>query len=110
MNKKLEEIKLMIDAAYCKMKESIDLEGMLPLSNGVMTEKQEILKNLLEDVRNRIEVILSEHNSRFLALISRVFLVRLLKISESLRMSYAFPGYVESFYIVDTLKSVEKER
>ena len=62
--------------------------------------KMDKLKNLLEDIRANIESSLTTENLPK----CKNFLETIFKISENLRVSYVFPGYVESYYIMDTLK------
>jgi len=66
--------------------------------------KKEGLKNFLEKIRKKIETILLGSPSKSAVKKCKDFLDILLQISEGLRVSYMFPGYVESFYILDTIK------
>ncbi len=66
--------------------------------------KKEGLKDFLEKIRKKIETILLGSPSKSAVKKCKDFLDILLQISEGLRVSYMFPGYVESFYILDTIK------
>ena len=105
--KKLKEIKQMIDSAQQEWSEISDLDSLYPLSWANVCEQKEKLKDLLEDIRENIEDRLSCSHCRFLVNVCKKFLEKILKISEGLRASYAFPGYVESYYILDTLRLID---
>jgi len=105
--KKLKEIKKMIDSAQKRWAEIKSEENLLPLSNVSIVEKKEKLKNLLEDIRENIESLLSYSHCALLARVCRKFLERIFLISENLGASYAFAGYNESYYILDTIRIAE---
>lgn len=67
--------------------------------------KKDVLKNLLEGIREDVDSLLG---FSYLLDSCKAILERLLTVSENLRVSYVFPGYVESFYILDTLKIAER--
>lgn len=100
--KKLDEIKQMIESAQQKLGEIRDLDSLYPLSRFSLCDKKEKLKNLLEDIRQKTESLIVDS-----PMACKSFLERILGISECLRASYAFPGYVESYYILDTLRLVD---
>ena len=75
----------------------------------VVALKKENLKNFLEKIRRKIEVVLFDSPSKPVVKACNKFLRELLRISENLRVSYLFPGYVESFYILDTIKYTQEE-
>ena len=101
--KKLKEIKKMIDSAQKRWAEIKSDENMLPLSSAVVYKKER-LKNLLEDIRENIESLLSYSHCNLLVKVCKKFLERTLLISEKLGASYAFAGYNESYYILDTIR------
>ena len=82
-------------------------DSSIPFSNAIM-EKKEKLKNLLENIRNDLEVWLFSWDSSVVKEVCSEFLEDLLKTSEKLRLSYTFPGYVESFYILDTMEMTKR--
>jgi hypothetical protein len=101
--KKLDEIKEMVKDAQQRWGEINDeLNPLYPLSRVGLCEKKEKLKNLLENIRENIEALLSYSCTK--VDVCKSCLESILGISEDLRISYAFPGYVESFYIMDTIK------
>jgi hypothetical protein len=102
--KKLKEIKQMIDSAQKRWAEIKSEENLLPLSNVSIVEKKEKLKNLLENIREDIESLLSYSHCDLLVRVCKKFLERTLLISEKLGASYAFAGYNESYYILDTIR------
>ena len=69
--------------------------------------EKERLKNLLEDARADIDTLLSSFHCKSFVRICRDLLERLFAVSENLRLSYVFPGYLESFYILDTIEIAE---
>ena len=100
--KSLEKIKSMIQKAQQGWSE---IEGEIKsepksLCKSSITVKMDKLKNLLEDIRENLESSLNTDNLANY----KIFLETIFKISENLRVSYVFPGYVESYYIMDTLK------
>ena len=97
----------MIDSAQQGWGEIKDLGSLYPLSKFSVCDKQEKLKNLLEDIRGSIEDLLLYSHCKMLVDVCKKFLESIFGISEGLRASYAFPGYVESFYILDTMKVVD---
>lgn len=105
--KKLKEIKLKIDAAQQKWNEISGLNPLYPLSRVIACEKKESLKNLLEDIREDIDNLLVYSHCGALIELCKKLLERILLISESLRASYAFAGYNESYFISDTIKIVD---
>ena len=71
---------------------------------GCLSVKKEKLKNHLEEIRKMI-------GNRLLKCDNKIFrekcvdlLTKIFDISEDLNRTYAFPGYVESYYIYDTIK------
>ena len=100
--KKLDEIKQMIDSAQQKLGEIRDLDSLYPLSRFSLCEKKEKLKDFLEDIRQKTEALIADSPRD-----CKRFLEQILGISECLRASYAFPGYVESYYILDTLRLID---
>jgi hypothetical protein len=101
--KKLKEIKQMIDSAQKRWIEIKNDEKKVPLCNASVVEKKENLKNLLENIREDIESLLSYSHCDLLVKVCKKFLERTLLISEKLGASYAFAGYNESYYILDTI-------
>ena len=92
----------MIDSAQEKWIEVSNLDSMYPLSLVSVCEQKEKLKDFLEDIRQKTEALIADSPRD-----CKKFLERILGISECLRASYAFPGYVESYYILDTLRLVD---
>ena len=89
--------------------DEIDGEIRINTSNsGNLCVKKENLKNLLEEIRKNLELWLFHWNSSILKKICKGFLEKILCISENLRESYIFPGYRESFYIVDTIEMTKR--
>ena len=105
--KKLKEIQKMIDSAQKRWAEIKSDENLLPLTNASLVYKKEKLKNLLEDIREDIESLLSYSHCALLVKVCKNFLERTLLISEKLGASYAFAGYNESYYILDTIRIVD---
>jgi hypothetical protein len=104
--KEVEDIKKMVISAQEKWGEiKCSLNPLYPLSGILLCEKKEKLKNLLEDIRESIEALLSYSPIKIDD--CRSALESIFKISEGLRASYAFPGYMESFYIMDTINLVK---
>jgi hypothetical protein len=103
--KKLKEIKLMIEIAQQGWSE---IDGLGSTSMNTIVEKKERLKNLLEDTRDAIERWLFLWDSKIIKKISISFLENLLSVSEKLRNSYTFPGYSESYYIIDTIEMAKR--
>ena len=101
--KNLKEIKKMIDSAQKRWAEINSEESVLPLSTSIVYKKER-LKNLLEDIRENIESLLSYSHCALLVKVCKKFLERTLLISEKLGASYAFAGYNESYYILDTIR------
>ena len=99
--------KKMIDSAQKRWADIKSEENLLPLSNVSVVEKKENLKSLLEDIRENIESLLSYSHCALLAKVCRKFLERIFLISENLGASYAFAGYNESYYILDTIRIAE---
>lgn len=106
--KRLRDIKLMIEIAQQGW---FEIEGemqgsVLPFK--AVSLKKEKLKNLLEDIRKSIESLMMYSRCNILMKVCKSFLEKILRISESLGNSYAFPGYSESFYILDTMKMADR--
>ena len=97
----------MIDIAQQGLDEIDSVSKTSMFTLGVLVEKKEKLKNLLEDNRENIESLLVYSRCNILSRVCRNFLERILGISECLRASYAFPGYQESYYILDTLRLID---
>ncbi len=107
---KLKEIKKKIQFAQQKW---IEIEGeiaqnSLPPFKANISNNKEKLKNLLEEIRVNIEDLLNYSHCRALVKVCKVFLEKILVISENLRSSYISPGYVESYYIYDTLRLTDR--
>ena len=108
--KRLKEIRAMIGVAQ---KDWSDIESEmtdgspLGLSN-VVADKRKKLENLLEDIRNNLEMWLFYWDSSIIKGVCRVLLEKILLISEGLRLSYVFPGYSESYYILDTIEMTKR--
>jgi len=106
--KRLKEIKLMVQIAEQGWSE---IEGKTSNLSGFtadgLAKKKEKLKNLLEDIRVNIESFLIYSRCSALMRVCREFLDRILMVSENLRVSYVFPGYTESYYILDTLRFID---
>lgn len=103
---KLKEIKLKIQLAQRRWSEiegEVMENSLLSTEENVVTKKER-LKNLLEDIRINIEDCLTYSHCRMLVKVCKEFLEKILIISEKLRVSYISPGYVESYYIFDTLR------
>ena len=105
--KKLKEIKEMIDEAQRELDEIDDLYVLFPMSRSIISDRKEILKNHLEDIRGSIEALLLYSHCSILSRVCKNFLEEIFKISECLRVTYLVPQYSESYYIMDTIKSVE---
>jgi len=90
----------MIDSAQHEWSEISDLDPMSSLS--LISDQKEKLKELLEDIRQKTEGLITDFPNA-----CKDFLERIMGISESLRVSYAFPGYSESYYILDTLRFID---
>ena len=103
----LKKIKRKIDSAQECLIEIKNLDLLYPLSRSESCEKKEALKNLLEDIRENVDVLLEYSHCGALVEICKKLLERTLLISESLRASYAFAGYNQSYYILDTIKIVD---
>ncbi len=103
---KLKEIKLKVQLAQKRWSE-IE-RGTVENSHSSDKEniaiRKEKLKNLLEDIRVNIEDFLAYSHCHVLVKVCKDFLEKILDISEKLRISYVSPGYVESYYIFDTLR------
>lgn len=78
--------------------------GVTEISLNYLAVKKERLKNLLEDVRLNIEESLKSGEN--ILEDCKISLERLLQVSEKLRVSYVSPEYMESYYIMDTLKTI----
>ena len=107
--KRLKEIKLMVQTAqdeWLEIEQEIAKGGS---PRGKVGFKMEGLKNLLEDIRVNIESSLVYSRCSMLVKVCRAFLESIFTISENLRVSYMFPGYVESYYIMDTMKFADVE-
>ena len=107
--KKLKDIKAMIQIAQQGWSE---IEGEISANpssvcRGNTILKMEKLKDLLEDIRLNIENSLVYSHCSMLIKVCKNFLESILAISENLRASYVFPGYVESYYILDTINFAE---
>ena len=108
--KRLKEIRAMVNLAqknWSDIEDEVAKDSSLCLSN-VVAYKREKLENLLEDIRNNLEMWLSSWDSSIIKSVCRGFLEKILLISENLRLSYTFPGYSESFYILDTIEMTER--
>ena len=107
--KKLKDIRAMIQVAQ---QEWSEIEGETSVNTSSLcrsniTVKMEKLKNFLEDIRMNIENLLIYSRCSMLVKVCKNFLENILAISENLRASYVFPGYVESYYILDTMNFAE---
>ena len=104
--KQFDEIKGLSDdvQGQWKMLEAELTTGSPADSMNSLAFKKEGIKNFLEKIRKKIETILLGTPSECAVTKCEDFLKILLQISEGLRVSYMFPGYVESFYILDTIK------
>ena len=103
---KLKEIKLKVQLAQKRWSEIEQgtVENSLSYDKENIAIRKEKLKNLLEDIRVNIEDCLTYSHCRMLVNVCKEFLEKILAISENLRVSYVSPGYVESYYIFDTLR------
>lgn len=103
---RLKEIKFKVQFAqqsWSIIEGEITSDSSFPSKTNVQVRKER-LKNLLEDIRVDIEDCLSCSNCRMWVKVCKDFLEKILAISEGLRVSYVSPGYVESYYIFDTLR------
>ena len=107
--KKLKDIRAMIQTAQQEWSEieGETSENPSSLCRSTITVKMEKLKNFLEDIRMNIENLLIYSRCSMLVKVCKNFLENILAISENLRASYVFPGYVESYYILDTMNFAE---
>jgi len=106
---KLKEIKKKIQLAQEKWIEIEEETAKSPLcSKANITNRKEKLKNFLEEIRLNIEDLLTHSHDHLLVKVCKGFLEKILTISENLRVSYVSPGYVESYYIFDTLKLTDR--
>jgi hypothetical protein len=106
---KLKEIKKKIQLAQLKWMEIEEETARISLQLKVnISNRKEKLKNLLEEIRVNIEDLLTYSHCRALAKVCKGFLEKILVISEKLRVSYVSPGYVESYYIFDTLRLTDR--
>lgn len=103
---KLKEIKLKVQLAQKRWSEIEcgTVENSLSSDKESIAIRKEKLKNLLEDIRVNIEDFLAYSHCHILVRVCKDFLEKILTISEKLRVSYVSPGYVESYYIFDTLR------
>ena len=107
--KKLKEIRLMIEIAQQGWAEiDGEIQRLNSSDTGSLSVKKEGLKNLLEEIRKNLENWLLIWNNSILKKISINFLEKILIISENLRKTYVFPGYVESFFIADTIEMAKR--
>ena len=107
--KRLKDIRLMIEIAQQGWTEiEGEMQRLHASDTGKLCAKKEGLKNLLEEIRRNLEAWLFRWDNTILKKICVNFLERILIISENLRKSYVFPGYVESFYIVDTIEMAKR--
>ena len=107
--RKLKEVKQMIQIAqqgWSEIEGEMENDFSAVCGTNVVVKKER-LKNLLEDIRLSIESSLMYSRCSLLMKVCKNFLESILAISENLRASYVSPGYVESFYILDTLKMIE---
>ena len=107
---RLKEIKRKIQFAqqnWAELEEEIAQSSLLTVKINISSRKEK-LKNLLEEIRVNIEDLLNYSHCRSLVKVCKGFLEKILAISEKLRVSYVSPGYVESYYIYDTLKLTDR--
>ena len=103
---KSQEINLMIQSAEQVWNEiQTKLVGTTDISMNYLATKKEELKDLLEAIRLKVEESLKSGEN--LIDDCKNFLSHILQLSENLRVSYVFPGYMESYYIFDTLRSIK---
>ena len=106
---KLKEIKKKIQIAQQKWIEIEEETAQSPLySKTNINNRKEKLKNFLEEIRVNIEDLLTHSHNHLLVEDCKGFLEKILVVSENLRVSYVSPGYVESYYIFDTLKLTDR--
>ena len=107
--KRLKDIRLMIEIAQQGWAEiEGEMQRLHASDTGKLCVKKEGLKNLLEEIRKNLEAWLLKWNSTILKRGCVNFLEKILIISEDLRGTYVFPGYVESFFIADTIEMAKR--
>ena len=105
----MDDVRLKIDNAQkmwaeikCEM-QKVGMDG-----SGNLSVKKENLKNLLEEIRRNLETCVLGCNDNLFKRIVINLLKRILNISDDLGSTYAFAGYVESYYISDTIEMAKR--